>query len=295
MSGGFQYGVNTLLFSEAFGPRDVRYLYDIRRIGFDAVDIAVPALEGFPAQAVKNALRETGLRAVLNFNMPLEANPISEDSENRRRAAETIRGVIDLANDCGAEMVSGVLCAGYCHKTGRQRTRREWDWSVAHMRQAADYAARTGTAVLAFEVINRYLTHFINTAADAARYCRDVGRDNVKIHLDSFHMMVEETSFREAISVCGKERLGYFHACENQRGIPGSGLVPWEELYSALRDIGYTGLLSLESYDPSFTRVASRGCMWRRMAASGEEFAVEGLRFLRDMERKTERKEHANG
>lgn len=295
MNKRFQYGVNTLLFSETFGARDIRYLYDIRRMGFDAVDIAVPSLENFPTQAVEEALRETGLRAVLNFNMPLEANPISKDPENRRRAAEIIRGVISLANDCGAEMVTGVLSAGYCYKTGRQRTRQEWDWSVTHMRQAADYAAQTGTVILAFEVINRYLTHFINTAADAVRFCQDVGRDNVRIHLDSFHMMMEETSFREAILACGQDHLGYFHACENQRGIPGSGMVPWEELFSALREIDYTGLLSLESYDPSFTRIASRGCMWRRMAASGEEFAAEGLRFLRNMERKTVRREHTHG
>jgi D-psicose/D-tagatose/L-ribulose 3-epimerase len=112
------------------------------------------------------------------------------------------------------------------------------------------------------------------------RYCKDVGTGNVKVHLDSFHMMMEETSFRGAVHTCGTQYLGYVHVCENNRGIPGTGLVPWKEFMTAIQAVGYTGPLVIESFDPSFTELNGTCAIWRKLADSGEQLAVEGLRNL---------------
>jgi D-psicose/D-tagatose/L-ribulose 3-epimerase len=151
------------------------------------------------------------------------------------------------------------------------------------MRQVARYARETGAVVLAVEVINRYVTHFLNIAADAVRYCEESGMDNVKVHLDSFHMMIEEESFTKAIRTCGKEHLAYFHTCESHRGIPGTGLVPWAETFDTLREVGYDSPLVIESYDPKFVRSAGNSCIWRHFASSGEELVVKGLEFFQEM------------
>jgi D-psicose/D-tagatose/L-ribulose 3-epimerase len=134
------------------------------------------------------------------------------------------------------------------------------------------------------EVLNRFESHLLNIADDAVRYCKEVGTGNVKVHLDTFHMIREETSFKEAVEACGKDYLGYVHVCENNRGIPGTGLVPWKEFFTALKKIGYTGPLSIESFDPGFTELNRLCCIWRKFAETGEELAVKGLKNLKKIE-----------
>jgi D-psicose/D-tagatose/L-ribulose 3-epimerase len=104
--------------------------------------------------------------------------------------------------------------------------------------------------------------------------------ENVKVHLDTFHMIREEDSFRAAVLEAGS-KLGYVHACENQRGIPGTGLVPWGEFFTALRDVGYDGCITIESFDPEMPSIAKLCCMWRKFADSPEQLATQGLEFLR--------------
>ncbi len=281
----FDYGVNTLLWSESFGndKRSVEIVHHVKELGFDLIDMSIPDQEGFPAKKIAAAIRETGLKAVINCNMTEEANPISSDVACRSRAQERIKRFIDLAYELGAPILSGVIGAAWGYKTNRPRTKTEWERSVDYMRMAGEYAAQLGGLILAVEIINRYLTHFLNTAQDAALYCRAVGLPNVKIHLDSFHMMIEENSFREAIQ-CAGGSLGFFHACESHRGIPGTGMVPWEALYDSLIKIGYDGALSIESFDPAFSGVASKSCIWRKMASDGDELARKGLAHLKSTE-----------
>ena len=150
------------------------------------------------------------------------------------------------------------------------------------MREVAEYAQQTHKdLVIAFECINRFETHFLNIAEDAVQYCKDIGTTNVKVHLDCFHMNIEEASFEGAVKTCGKQYLGYVHVCESNRGIPGTGRVPWKEFFTALKDIGYTGPLVIESFDPSFTELSRSCAIWRKFADSGESLAVQGLKNLK--------------
>jgi len=154
------------------------------------------------------------------------------------------------------------------------------------MREVALYAKSKSDIVIAVEPVNRFETHFLNVAEDAVKYCRDVGTGNLKVHLDSFHMIREEQSFAGAVETCGKKYLGYVHACENNRGIPGTGLVPWEEFFAALRKIKYKGPIVIESFDPGFVELNRLCAMWRKFAETGEELAVKGLQNLREIEKR---------
>lgn len=97
------------------------------------------------------------------------------------------------------------------------------------MKQVAAYAKETGNVTICVECVNRFETHFLNIAEDAVAFCKATGMDNVKVHLDCFHTIREEKSFSEAVKTCGKQYLGYVHVNENDRGIPGTGLVPFKE------------------------------------------------------------------
>jgi D-psicose/D-tagatose/L-ribulose 3-epimerase len=110
-----------------------------------------------------------------------------------------------------------------------------------------------------------------------------VDMPNVKVHLDTFHMNIEEDDLGTAIRACG-DRLGYFHACGSQRGIPGRDMVPWRETLVALRDCGYQDCITIESFNPRL-RFAPLVSIWRDFADSPEQLATEGLTFLRGVYR----------
>ncbi|MHB1254446.1 MAG: sugar phosphate isomerase/epimerase family protein, partial [Candidatus Humimicrobiaceae bacterium] len=190
---------------------------------------------------------------------------------------------IDYALD--AKILGGVNYAGWGCLSGKPRTTDEWNWSVEAMKAAAGYAKENGDLVIAVEPVNRFETHFLNIAEDAVKYCKDVNGNgdvgNVKVHLDAFHMIREELSFTKAVETCGKDFLGYVHVCENNRGIPGTGLVPWKEFFTAIKKSGYGGPLVIESFDPSFEELNRMCAIWRKFANSGEELAVKGLANLR--------------
>jgi D-psicose/D-tagatose/L-ribulose 3-epimerase len=92
-------------------------------------------------------------------------------------------------------------------------------------------------------------------------------------------------NFTKAVKTCGKEYLAYVHVCENNRGIPGTGLVPWKEFFSALKSIGYNGPMVIESFDPKFEELNRLCAIWRKFAETGEALAVEGRKNLKNIEK----------
>ena len=98
-------------------------------------------------------------------------------------------------------------------------------------------------------------------------------------------MIREELNFTKAVQDCGKKYLGYVHVCESNRGIPGTGLVPWKEFFAALKDIGFDGPLVIESFDPKFEELNRLCAIWRKFAETGEALAVRGLSNLKNIEK----------
>jgi D-psicose/D-tagatose/L-ribulose 3-epimerase len=275
-----KFGIHSLLFHETFLEKDLPLLDEVKRMGFDAVEIIPFDPDGFPAAKVRHAAADLGLTVNTGYGMPEEYNIISPDPVVRKRGVDFSMRLIDLSNEAGAVVFGGMVYSGWGYLTGRMRTDDEWRWGVENFRAIAEYAASTSSLVLGIEPVNRFESHFINVARDAVRFIDEVGMENVKVHLDTFHMIREEDSFRAAVLEAGS-KLGYVHACENQRGIPGTGLVPWGEFFTALRDVGYDGCITIESFDPEMPSIAKLCCMRRKFADSPEQLATQGLEFLR--------------
>jgi len=284
----FKFGVDSLIWTEEFTTKDLHLIDKAKKLGFDVIDINISHPERFPVKQIKKKIKDAGIEAVTTFGLSDDANVISPAKATRKKGVEIIKHVIDINNEIGSPILGGVFYATWGYLTGKPPTKTEWKWSVECMREAALYAEKNSPLILGLEVLNRFESHFINTADDAVRYCKEVGIGNVKVHLDTFHMIREETSFKEAVEVCGKKYLGYMHVCENNRGIPGSGLVPWKELFIALRKIKYTGPLTIESFDPNFIELNRLCCIWRKFADTGEELAIEGLKNLKRIEKSLE-------
>ena len=277
-----KFGIHSLLFRETFLEKDLPLLDKCKRLGFDAVEILPFDPDNFPAAKVKAAAADLGLTINTGYGMPAEYNIISPDPAVRRRGIDFSKRLIDLSNEAGAEVFGGMIYCGWGYLTGKMRTAEEWQWAVEGYQEIAAYARQTGDLILGIEPVNRFESHFINIAADAVKFIQDVGEPNVKVHLDTFHMIREEDNIPRAVLETGKY-VGYVHACENQRGIPGTGQVPWREFFQALKQIGYDGCITIESFDPNMERIAKLCCIWRKLADSPEQLAAEGLRFLKQV------------
>ncbi len=273
-------GVDSFIWSEFFSEKDLWIIPKAKELGFSVVDIAIARPEQFPTEKVKETAQKTGIPLITSTTLNNSTNLISPDPEVRKHGVASMKLLIDINREIGSGLIGGMTYAAWGYLTGKPRTQQEWDWSTAAMREIARYAKDTSDVTITVECAQRFETHFLNVAADAVAYCKDVGFDNVKVHLDSFHMIREELSFEDAISACGKEYLGYMHLCESNRGIPGTGMVPWERLFAALKAIDYQGYAVIESFDTNFTELVGNCAIWRKFADSGEQLAVQGLANL---------------
>jgi D-psicose/D-tagatose/L-ribulose 3-epimerase len=275
-----KFGIHSLLFRETFVEADLPLLDKCKALGFDAVEIIPFDPDHFPAGKVKRAAADLGLTINTGYGMPLEYNAISPDPAVRRKGIDLSRRLIDLSNEAGAVVFGGMIYCGWGYLSGKMPTADEWNWGVEALREAAAYAQSTSQLIIGIEPVNRFESHLINTAGAAVRFIQAAGMPNVKVHLDTFHMIREEDNIAQAVRTAGP-LLGYVHACENQRGIPGTGLVPWVEFFGALRQVGYRGCITIESFDPEMESIAKLCCIWRKLADSPEQLASEGLRFLK--------------
>jgi D-psicose/D-tagatose/L-ribulose 3-epimerase len=280
----FKFGVDSLIWTEDFTERDLPLIGKAKSLGFSVIDINVAHPDRFPTRAVKDEIQKTDIDVVTTIGLPAECNMIDPNPAVRKHGIDTLKLLVDINVEIGSRVLGGVIYASWGYLSGKCRTDEEWNWSVESMKEVAEYAKSKNDLVLAVEPVNRFESHFINIAQDAVKYCQAVGTGNMKVHLDSFHMIREEFSFTNAVNICGKEYLEYVHVCENNRGIPGTGQVPWEEFFKALKKIGYDGYLVIESFDPGFVELNRLCAMWRKFADTGEELAVKGLQNLKNIE-----------
>jgi D-psicose/D-tagatose/L-ribulose 3-epimerase len=273
-------GVDSFIWSENFSEKDIWIIPKAKELGFAAIDISISHPESFPTEKVLKEVKKTGIEAVTTHTLHKGTNIISADPKVRKKGVEMLKLMVDINEALGSKIMGGVIYAGWGCLSGKPRSKDEWNWSVDSMKEVGEYGKKVKGLSICVEPVNRFETHFLNIASDAVQYCKDVGTGNMKVHLDCFHMIREETSFRGAVETCGKQYLGYVHVCENNRGIPGTGLVPWKEFFTAVKEIGYDGPMVIESFDPSFEELNRLCAIWRKFADSGEELAVKGLKNL---------------
>jgi D-psicose/D-tagatose/L-ribulose 3-epimerase len=280
----FTFGIITLIWTEKFTEKDLQLIFRAKELGFDVLEINISHPETFPTTLVKERVKEAGIDVITSTALSCAHNIIDPSLKVRKTGVKILKKLVDISAEIDSQILGGVNYAGWGYITGRPRTEEEWMWSVDAMREVSQYAKEKCDLLIAVEPVNRFESHFLNIAEDAVRYCQAVGTKNMRVHLDSFHMIREESSFAKAVEACGKEYLGYVHACENNRGIPGTGLVPWRELFTTLRKVDFSGPLVIESFDPKFKELNRLCAMWRKFADSGEELVVKGLKNLKKIE-----------
>jgi D-psicose/D-tagatose/L-ribulose 3-epimerase len=274
-------GINTWVWTSPFGDDQAALVAHAAQMGFDVFEIAVEDVERFAGEELGSALRTSGLRPVVCGAFGPTRDLTHEDPKFRRESLAYIAAALGLCERWGATLFAGPMYSvvGKHRRVPPEQRRREWDLAVEGLRKAGAMAADHGVT-LAIEPLNRFETDLVNTAAQAVGLVDEIGHPNVKIHLDTFHMAIEEHSMLGAIT-CAGSRLAHFHACENDRGTPGSGLVPWAQVAEGLRAVDYGGDLVIESFTPDCQAIAAAAAIWRPLASSQDALARDGLTFLR--------------
>ena len=254
----------------------------VRDLGFDAIDINVGELPPpFPAADLRCRLSEAHLQGSLGGFLNAQRDITSGDAGVRRAGVEFLRGVARLCGEVGAKTFIGPMHSEIRRQRPDPPPVREERWKrcVEGLAAVAREAEQVGINV-AVEILNRYESDFLTTTADGLRLCHAVGNPRLGLLLDTFHMNIEEQRIGDAF----RSAAGYVHhvhTCENDRGAPGSGHLDWVEVRDALRDIGYAGVCTIESYNPDLPALAQRTSFWRPVASSQDELARKGLVFLR--------------
>jgi D-psicose/D-tagatose/L-ribulose 3-epimerase len=279
-----KFGVNSFVWVSPCTTEAVKELAPkVKRMGFDAFEIACENPTLLDIRDIKEGLRENGLDGIICGVFGPDRNLCSFDQNIRQNAREYITWLVDAAAQLGSPVVAGPMysAVGKEHLENRESRARERDLAVSGIRELADYA--DGKEVrLALEVLNRFETDMLNTVEQGIEFIRDVGRENVGLHLDTFHMHLEEKSSPEAIRMAG-EKIFHFHACENDRGVPGTGQVHWQEIAAALKHTNYQGPVVIESFTSEVKEIARAVNIWRKIAPSQDAIAQQGLDFLRGL------------
>lgn len=244
--------------------------------GQDFIEIPLIDIPSVDAKHTRALLEKYGLRAVCSLVLPEPAWA----SARPDAAIDHLNAALDKAAEMGAEALTGVTYGGTNERTGFPPTQGEYDNLTRALSSAAGHAKTLGLQ-FGIETVNRYENHLLNSAEQAVALVERIGAENVFIHLDTFHMNMEEKGIANGI-IAARNHLKYMHMSESDRGTPGCGNVAWDEVFSALAAIGFKGVLTLESFAAMPREMAGAISTWRPVAPSADEVLDKGLAFLRD-------------
>jgi D-psicose/D-tagatose/L-ribulose 3-epimerase len=272
-------GIHQHVFTKRLFAENLDLLNVIRGYGFESMDVNVRVLDLPTAKLVRGRAEDLGLQLMGGGSLPADKELLSSDPQKRREAIEYMKTLVRTVHELGSTFYGGIIYAPFSRLTGKAPTKEEFELSSQGLREVARYAQSFGIKV-ALEPANRYEAYLINTIADGLRLADAIGEQNVGILFDTFHTSIEEKSMYRAITAAGS-RLYHVHVPENDRGIPGSGQVRWDDVFRAVKDIGYDGTITIEGFVDASADVATGACIWRKFASSPEEMATAGLAFIR--------------
>ena len=274
-------GINTFLYTSPFTTESARLFATFSKWGFDTVEIALEDPKHIDPVKVKAAAERAGL-AIGSICAAMGPGRDFRGTLAEQRTAMTyLRGLVDQAARLGCRSVIGPLYSvvGKADAVASVQRKKEWSAVVKNLKVLARYAGQKGVT-LYVEPLNRFETDFLNTCEQGLKLIAAVGSPALKLHLDTFHMNIEEKDLAAAIRRAGK-KLGHFHACGSDRGTPGGDHTNWPEIAKALKAIGYTGDVVIESFTPDVKVIARAAAIWRQIEPRRDNIAINGLAFLR--------------
>ena len=276
-----RFGINTFLFVSPFTNSSTKLFKQFKQWGFDTVEIAIEDCSHIDPAHVKRELDKHGLAcgsicACLGPDRDLRGNGAQQET-----SLAYLKGVLDqmVVLDCPTLAGPVYSSVGRAGAVPPPEYKKQWKTVVKHLKTLAKYAQAHGRQIC-LEPLNRFESDFINTCEQALQMIKEVNCPALKLHLDTFHMNIEEKHQPAAIKRAGG-LLGHFHACGSDRGTPGNDHIDWPGIAKALHAVNYQGDVVIESFTQDVTVIARAAAIWRQIEPSQNDIAIKGLKFLR--------------
>ena len=284
-----KYGIYYAYWERQWGGDYLKYAKKIGKLGFDILEISCAGLAEMPAKKIRDlaeAAADSGIGLTGGYGPRPEENIASANPVVVGNAFEFWKKTFDALARLGISIVGGGLYSYWPVDFSKPFNKEEdLKRSIEGMIKLGALAAEF-KLTLGMEALNRFEGYLINTAEEAVSYVKAVGRENVKVMLDTFHMNIEEGSIIEAIKTAGPH-LGHFHTGEPNRLPPHAGSrLGWPAIGQALNEIGYKGAVVMEPFVLQGGQVGKDIKVWRDLAPSGEaeldEAARQSVAFMRE-------------
>lgn len=276
-------GLSTFILASPFSSEDAWAFDRVAELGYDVIEVCIEDPQKITSEWLVHESRRTGIDVGICGAFGPDRDVSDPDPRRRENGMAYLRGCIDVAAAVGSPQVAGPMFSA----TGRAELlepgerQARWQNAVESLRTVADYAGDRGVR-LAIEPLNRFETDMVNTVEQGLNLCNDIGRENVGLLVDTFHMNIEEKDIADAVRRAGA-RIFHVQVSENDRGTPGSGHVPWDSFFDSLNDINYSGQIVVESFLPTVKEIARAVSLWRPVAPSMESLSEDGLAFVKSM------------
>lgn len=261
--------------------------------GYRTIEFAYLRPEKFNLDKLAKLAQSLDVEIGVTMGLPLDKDISSEDKTAVAAGKAMLSDAVKAVRDIGGNKLGGILYSAHT-KYNRQPTKRGWDNSAATIGAIAGEARSAGVD-LVLEVVNRFETNLLNTTAQGLKFIEDTGSDHVRLHLDTFHMNIEEANPPAAIRLAG-DKLGYFHIGESNRGYLGDGVINWDLMFDALLDIDYQRDIVFESFS---TAVVDEGlslvcAIWRDTWTKNDPLAAHAKTFIEQKMEEAKRRRATN-
>lgn len=285
-----RHGIYYAYWEKEWGADYLYYVEKVAKLGFDILELGAKPLPDYSEKDIaelRACAEANGIELTAGYGPAADQNIGSSDPAIRENALRWFTRLFQVMDKLNIRLLGGALYS-YWPVDYSKPVDKAGDWarSVEGMKKMGAAAAEYGIT-LGMEVLNRFENHILNSAEEGVAFVKEVGLDNVKVMLDTFHMNIEEENIGKAIRTAGP-LLGHFHTGECNRMVPGKGRTPWREIGEALRDIGYDGTVVMEPFVRMGGQVGSDIKVWRDISRGATEEmldrdAREALRFQRYM------------
>lgn len=276
-----KFGAHIYLWMERWSDAEVGLFARAKRLGLDMIELSVGLDVPFSEALTRRAAEDAGIGLLVGPGgaWPDGADLSDDDAANRRKAFDFHRAIIDQAAALGAVAYAGAMYGRPGKALRRRPPADELPRTAEGLHALAEHARACGV-LLVIEPMSRFRSHVLNTPEQALRLIELAGAPaNLRVMFDTYHMITEVRDPAAGVRTLG-ERLWGLHACENDRGVPGGGLVPWARLLGALRETG-CDYIGLEAYNTALGDFGWRRGIFQNVCPEGDAFVREGIGFLR--------------
>jgi D-psicose/D-tagatose/L-ribulose 3-epimerase len=271
-----QFGAHAFIWAGEWTPEGAeKVIRGASEAELDFVEIPLLHPESMDVSGTRELLDRYGIGCTCSLGLPKTAHlPFAPDAAER-----FLQAAVDVTAALGSDALSGAIYTHLGTLTRKPATEDELAMVARVIKSVARYAAEQEVS-LGIEAINRYETYLINLASQADEMLSRIDEANVFIHLDTYHMNIEEKGFYDPIVATGP-RMRYIHLSESDRGTPGTGNVNWDDVFQGLQAIGYDGRLVMESFAAVNEDIIGATALWRDVVGDPQALIRDGLAFLR--------------